>query len=119
MSSNSPEQQGFVVTASGNTVPPKQGEELICEYEETVGSHIPKRICRAKSESERVRKETLQQMQTLKASPARGISQEGDRPQSTRLGLWLRPRAVSWRTPCRTSKVSGGHGSHCAHLQGF
>ena len=110
MSSNAPEQQGFVVTASGNTVPPKQGEELICEYEETVGSHIPKRICRAKSESERVRKETLQQMQTLKA---------GDRPQSTRLGLWLRPRAVSWRTPCRTSKVSGGHGSHCAHLQGF
>ena len=57
--SSAAEQPGFaIINASGNTVPPPAGEELICEYEETVGSHIPKRICRSKSEIQALQDET-------------------------------------------------------------
>jgi len=67
--SSAPEQQQFAVTARGNTVAPPPGDQLICEYEETVGSHIPKRICRSKSELEKVRDETQQNMRTLRDVP--------------------------------------------------
>ncbi len=75
--SSAPKQQEFVVvratgnsvvTASGNTVAPQLGDQLICEYEETVGSHIPKRICRSKTELERVQDETQQTMRNMRPS---------------------------------------------------
>ena len=68
--SSAPDQPGYaVVNVSSNTVPPPAGEELVCQYEETVGSHIPKRICRSKSELVRVQEETQQQMRTLRDAP--------------------------------------------------
>src|SRR5215831_7943883 len=68
-SSSQSEQEIAVITASGNTVLPQPGDELICEYEETVGSHIPKRICRSKADLESLRQETVQSMRDLRPTP--------------------------------------------------
>jgi len=63
------EQEIAVITATGNTVPPQAGEALICEYEETVGSHIPRRICRSKSELESTRTEAQDTIRNLRPVP--------------------------------------------------
>lgn len=56
------------VAAAGNAVTPKPGSQLICEYEETVGSHIPKRICRSKNDLEQTTEETQDYMRKLRAN---------------------------------------------------
>ncbi len=68
-STASEEQEFAVVTNAHNTVPPKPGDALICEYEETVGSHIPRRICRSKTELENTRAETQEMMRNLRPVP--------------------------------------------------
>ena len=68
------------VAAPGNPAIPKPGAQLICEYEETVGSHIPKRICRSKSDLEQMAQET----QDLKRRLDRESAQmEGNPPSAT------------------------------------
>ena len=61
-----PEGETVGVAAAGNAVTPKPGSQLICEYEETVGSHIPKRICRSKDDLERTTQETQDYVRTLR-----------------------------------------------------
>jgi hypothetical protein len=63
-----PEGETVGVAAAGNVATPKPGAQLICEYEETVGSHIPKRICRAKSDLEQTTQETQDLMRRLRAN---------------------------------------------------
>ena len=63
---STPEQNNEVITAANNIPPPPKGEEVTCEYEEVVGSHIPRKICRAKSEVERTREETLEYWKKLR-----------------------------------------------------
>ena len=57
------------VAAAGNAATPKPGSELICEYEETLGSHILKRICRSKSDLEQSTQETQDLMRRLRDPP--------------------------------------------------
>ena len=63
------------VGANANTVLPKAGEQLICEYEETVGSHIPKKTCRRAADLERVREETQQAMRDYRPPATNNPSQ--------------------------------------------
>lgn len=63
-----PEGETVGVGAGGNAVTPKPGSQLICEYEETVGSHIPKRICRSKNDLEQTTQETQDYMRKLQAN---------------------------------------------------
>jgi len=71
------------VAAPGNPVTPKPGTQLICEYEETVGSHIPKRICRSKSDSEQTAQDTRDLMRRLDRESAQmeGNPPSGRAPQ--------------------------------------
>jgi hypothetical protein len=56
------------VAAAGNAATPKPGTQLICEYEETVGSHIPKRICRSKSDLEQTTQEAQDLMRRMRSA---------------------------------------------------
>jgi hypothetical protein len=63
---STPEQDNEVITAANNIPPPPKGEEVTCEYEDVLGSHIPRKICRAKSEEERTRAETQEYWKKLR-----------------------------------------------------
>jgi len=65
---STPEQDNEVITAANNIPPPPKGEEVTCEYEDVVGSHIPRKICRAKNETERTREETQEYWKKLRAN---------------------------------------------------
>ena len=59
----------YVATAAGNTPLPDPQEEIICDYERTVGSMIPERKCRAKSDLERTREESQDLMRRTRPAP--------------------------------------------------
>ena len=61
----------YVATAAGNTPLPDPQEEVICEYERTVGSMIPERKCRAKTDLERTREESQDLMRRTRPAPSK------------------------------------------------
>ena len=63
---STPEQNNEVITAANNIPAPPKGEEVTCEYEDVVGSHIPRKICRSKCEVERTRDETQEYCKKLR-----------------------------------------------------
>jgi starvation-inducible outer membrane lipoprotein len=48
----------------------KVEDEVVCENEMTVGSHIPETVCRAKNQSERYRTEIQNALEVTRGNPA-------------------------------------------------
>jgi hypothetical protein len=65
-SSAQPANAEAFATASGNTALPDPNDEITCDFERTVGTMIPTRICRSKSDLDKTRVETQQMMRNLR-----------------------------------------------------
>lgn len=59
-------------TASNKSAEPGSPDELVCEYEEVIGSHFKKRVCMTRGEREQLR---LQTQEAMRSSPAPASTQ--------------------------------------------